>query len=371
MSDATGGIGSANAPVLIMAGGTGGHIFPGIAVALELVARGVPVVWLGSERGLENELVPKAGFALERIAVSGVRGKGLRTLFAAPWRILRAVQQALAVVRRLRPRAAIAFGGFASGPGGIAAWIARRPLLVHEQNRVPGYTNRALARFARRVLAGFPDAFARGAEDTGNPVRAEIAALAPPQQRMASRGGAMRLLVLGGSQGARTLNRALPQVLRALPPGLALDVLHQSGRALLDETRAAYGDAAKVRIEPFLDDMAAAYAEADLVVCRAGALTVAELAAAGVASVLVPFAAAVDDHQTRNAEYLVEHGAAIRVRDDADVVRNLGAVVASLLRDRPRLLAMASAARSLARPDAAARIADACLAEACPSRGTP
>ena len=366
MSDAR----ATSAPVLIMAGGTGGHIFPGIAVARELVARGVPVVWLGSERGLENELVPKAGFALERISVTGIRGKGLRTLLAAPWRIARAVRQALAIVRRLRPRAALAFGGFASGPGGIATWLARRPLLVHEQNRVPGYTNRALARFARRVLAGFPDAFARGAEDTGNPVRAEIASLPAPRERMAGRGGAMRVLVLGGSQGARTLNRALPLVLRALPASLSLAVLHQSGRALHDETRAAYGSDLPVRIEPFLDDMAAAYADADLVVCRAGALTVAELAAAGVARVLVPFPAAVDDHQTRNAEYLVERGAAIRVRDDADLVRNLGAVLASLLRDRPRLIAMATAARSLARPDAAARIADACLAEACPSRGT-
>ncbi|HET9483443.1 MAG TPA: undecaprenyldiphospho-muramoylpentapeptide beta-N-acetylglucosaminyltransferase [Xanthomonadales bacterium] len=356
---------SADAPVLIMAGGTGGHIFPGIAVARELTGRGVPVVWLGSARGLENELVPRAGLPLERITVSGIRGKGPRALLAAPFQVARAVAQALAVVRRLKPRAALAFGGFASGPGGIAAWLARRPLLVHEQNRVPGLTNRVLARFARRVLAGFPDAFAHGAEATGNPVRAEIAALPPPAQRMAQRSGALRVLVLGGSQGARALNRALPTVLRALPAGIAVQVRHQSGRAMHDETVAGYaGLEDRARAEAFIDDMASAYADADLVVCRAGALTIAELCAAGVASVLVPFPAAVDDHQTRNADYLVEHEAAIRIRDDAELVPNLSATLARLLRDRGKLLAMATAARALARPDAAARIADACLAEA-------
>ncbi len=353
-----------DAPVLIMAGGTGGHIFPGIAVARELAARGVPVVWLGSAHGLENELVPKSGIALETIEVSGVRGKGAAALLAAPFRIVRAIAEALAIVRRLRPRAALAFGGFASGPGGIAVWLARRPLIVHEQNRVPGYTNRTLARFARRVLAGFPDAFARDVEATGNPVRVEIAAIASPAHRLASRAGPVRVLVLGGSQGARSLNRAMPAVLRALPADLAVTVRHQAGRASLDATIAAYAGDPRVKIEPFIDDMAAAYTDADLVVCRAGALTLAELCAAGVASVLVPFPAAVDDHQTRNADYLVEHDAAIRIRDDADLTTNLTAALSRLMRDRARLVAMASAARGLARPDAASRIADACLAEA-------
>ena len=354
-----------DAPVLVMAGGTGGHIFPGIAVARELVARGVPVVWLGSSHGLENELVPRAGFPLETIEVAGVRGKGWRTLLAAPFRIARAVSQALRIVRRLRPRAAVAFGGFASGPGGVAAWLERRPLLVHEQNRVPGLTNRALARFARRVLAGFPDAFARGAEAVGNPVRAEIAAVAPPEARFAGRSGPVRVLVLGGSQGARSLNRVVPAALRALPADIDWRVRHQAGRASHDETWAAYADLHdRATVEPFIDDMAAAYAEADLVVCRAGALTIAELCAVGAASVLVPFPAAVDDHQTRNAEYLVEHDAGIRVRDDADLGANLGAALARLLRDRTKLVSMAGAARVLATPDAAARIADACLAEA-------
>ena len=356
---------SAHGPVLIMAGGTGGHIFPGIAVARELAGRGVPVVWLGSERGLENELVPKAGLPLERILVSGVRGKGARALLAAPFQIGRAVLQALAVVRRVRPRAALAFGGFASGPGGIAAWIARRPLLVHEQNRVPGMTNRVLARFARRVLAGFPDAFESGAEATGNPVRAEISALAPPGARMEGRAGPVRILVLGGSQGARALNRAMPSVLRALPATHPVLVLHQSGRAMLDETIAGYaGLEDRARTVAFIEDMAQAYADADLVVCRSGALTLAELCAAGIASVLVPFPAAVDDHQTRNADYLVEHGAAMRIRDDAELVPNLVGGLSRLLRDRATLVTMATAARALARPDAAARIADACLAEA-------
>jgi UDP-N-acetylglucosamine--N-acetylmuramyl-(pentapeptide) pyrophosphoryl-undecaprenol N-acetylglucosamine transferase len=226
-------------------------------------------------------------------------------------------------------------------------------------------TPRVLARLARRVLAGFPDAFERDAEATGNPVRAEIAALAPPAERMQGRAGPLRILVLGGSQGARALNRAMPGVLRALPATLPITVTHQSGRAMLDETIAGYaGLEDRAQAVAFIDDMAQAYADADLVVCRAGALTLAELCAAGVASVLVPFPAAVDDHQTRNADYLVEHGAAMRIRDDAELVPNLVGGLSRLLRDRATLLAMATAARALARPDAAARIADACLAEA-------
>lgn len=356
-------------PVLIMAGGTGGHIFPGIAVARELVTRGVPVAWLGSTHGLENRLVPGAGIALERIAVSGLRGKGAGALLAAPWRVLRGVFQALAVLRRVQPRVVLAFGGYVSGPGGIAAWCARRPLIVHEQNRVPGFTNRVLARLARRVLAGFPDSFAatRG-EAVGNPVRAEIAALPAPEARLGARDGPMRVLVLGGSQGARALNRAVPAalaVLGAVGAGTAIEVRHQAGPSLHADTVAAYaGSPAQVRIEAFIENMAEAYAWADLVICRAGALTLAELCAAGVASVLVPYPHAVDDHQTRNAEYLVARGAAVLVAEGADLDRRLAATLPGLLGDRARVLAMARAARALALPDAAARIADICLAEA-------
>ncbi len=353
-------------PVLIMAGGTGGHIFPGLAVARALRARDVPVVWLGSAGGLECRLVPEAGLPLETVAIGALRGKGIATLLLAPLRLLRAVAQAIAVLRRHRPRSVLSLGGFAAGPGGLAAWLLGRPLLVHEQNRIAGFTNRTLARFARRRLAGFPDA--RGLpgpiEAVGNPVRAEIAALAPPDQRLAGRSGPLRLLVVGGSQGARALNRAVPALLLRLGQQ-SFDVRQQCGPRMLDEARAAHAEAGTTAsVEPFIADMAAAYAWADLVLCRSGALTVAELAAAGVASVLVPFPAAVDDHQTANADFLVAAGAALRVTEGEDFTDRLAAAVAPLLADRPRLLAMADAARALARVDAAERVADACLAEA-------
>jgi UDP-N-acetylglucosamine--N-acetylmuramyl-(pentapeptide) pyrophosphoryl-undecaprenol N-acetylglucosamine transferase len=354
------------APVMILAGGTGGHIFPGIAVGRELVARGVPVVWLGSEVGLENTLVPKAGFPLERIRVSGLRGKGALALLVAPFRLLRAVWQARAVVRRVAPRAVLAMGGFASGPGGVASWLLGRPLLVHEQNRVPGYTNRLLAMVARRVMVGFPDAFGtRRVDAVGNPVRADIAAIPAPAERLVDRQGALRLLVLGGSQGARGLNLAVPKALAALPATLVLEVRHQAGGKMIDDARRAYADAGVgADVVPFIDDMAAAYAWADLIVCRSGALTVAELCAAGVGSVLVPFPAAVDDHQARNAEFLVTTGAAEMLREGADLAERIAAVLARLLGDRSRLTAMAVAARALARPQATGAIADACLEEA-------
>jgi UDP-N-acetylglucosamine--N-acetylmuramyl-(pentapeptide) pyrophosphoryl-undecaprenol N-acetylglucosamine transferase len=354
-------------PVLIMAGGTGGHIFPGIAVAHELSARGVPVAWLGSAQGLENTLVPAAGIALERVGVAGVRGKGVATLLLAPLRLARAVRDASRIVRRLQPRSALALGGFAAGPGGLAARLTRVPLLVHEQNRVPGYTNRVLARFARRVLAGFPDAFApaRHAEHVGNPVRAEIAALAEPARRFAGREGPLRLLVLGGSQGARALNRALPEALAGLRGRVPVQVRHQAGRSGLDAALAEYERHTLVaRVEPFIDDMAAAYAWADLVVCRAGALTLAELCAAGVGSVLVPYPHAVDDHQTRNAEYLRQAGAAVLEAEGPTLAERLVVQLEALASDPERRRAMAHAARALARPQAAARIADACLEEA-------
>lgn len=356
-------------PVLIMAGGTGGHIYPGIAVARALSARGVPVVWLGSEQGLENTIVPAAGIALERVNISGVRGKGLGGLLRAPLRILRAIWQARGVVRRTAPRAALALGGFAAGPGGMACWLARRPLIVHEQNRVPGMTNRVLARVARRVLAGFPDAFpaARQAQWVGNPVRAEIAALPAPATRMAERHGPLHVLVLGGSQGARALNRAMPQVLAALQHEMPLVVRHQTGRALHDDAQAAYAIAdVRAELMPYIEDMAQAYAWADVVVCRAGALTLAELCAAGIGSVLVPYPHAVDDHQTRNAEFVVERGGAMLVREDTTLAQQLTDTLRALLPQRARLLTMAEAARALAMPQAAERIAEICLAEASP-----
>jgi UDP-N-acetylglucosamine--N-acetylmuramyl-(pentapeptide) pyrophosphoryl-undecaprenol N-acetylglucosamine transferase len=351
---------------MVMAGGTGGHIFPALAVAQVLRDRGVPVVWLGAAGAMETRLVPQHGIEIDTLPVAGVRGKGGLTLLAAPFRLLKAVDAARAVLRRRRPRAVIGFGGFASGPGGLAARLAGVPLLVHEQNRAPGMTNRVLSKLARRTLAGFPGSF-DSEEVVGNPVRAQIAALPSPEQRLAGREGALRLLVLGGSQGARALNDALPRALAALGD-IAVEVRHQCGEKLRAEAEQAYAAAGvAARVEAFIDDMAAAYAWADLVVCRAGASTLAELCAAGVGSVLVPFAAAVDDHQTRNAEYLVEHGAAVLLKQDARLAANLLPLLRALAVDPARRLAMAGAARTLARVDAAARIAAIVLEESLPS----
>ena len=355
-----------SAPVLILAGGTGGHIFPGLAVAQALRARDVPVVWLGSAGGMETRLVPQAGIAIETIAVSGLRGKGAATLLKAPVLLLRSLWQALSIVRRLRPRAVLSFGGYAAGPGGLAAWLLRRPLLVHEQNRAPGLTNRVLARFARRVLCGFPGSFVRrDAEAVGNPVRPDIAAIAPPAERFAGREGAVRLLVLGGSQGAFSLNVALPQVLATLPAAQRPQVRHQCGERHAEKARAAYAaSGVEASIEPFIADMAGAYAWADLVVCRAGALTLAELCAAGVGALLVPFPNAVDDHQTRNAEFLAERGAAAIVAEGEGFAERLLAAAQPLLADAPRRLAMARAARDAAMPQAAERVALIVIEEA-------
>ena len=343
-----------------MAGGTGGHIFPGLAVAHALQARGLRVSWLGADGGMETRLVPQQGIAIDTIRVGGVRGKGIGTLLGAPLRILRAVRDAAARLRGRQPSAVVSFGGYAAGPGGLAARIAGIPLLVHEQNRAAGMTNRVLASFASRVLTGFPQTFARETV-VGNPVRREIAAVPPPAQRDFGHAGPMRLLVLGGSQGARALNEAVPRAVAAL--GMPLEIVHQAGEKLLDEARAAYaGAGVQASVEPFIADMAAAYAHADLVVCRAGALTLAELCAAGVGSVLVPFPQAVDDHQTRNAEYLVERGAAVLLPQADDLAARLQAQLAELAIDPARRLRMAEAARALALPDAAERVADAVAA---------
>lgn len=359
-------------PVLILAGGTGGHIFPGLAVAAALAAREVPVAWLGSTGGLESRLVPEAGLDFHGIPVSGLRGKGALAWLAAPWRLFRAIGAALGRVRTLRPRAAVSFGGFAAGPGGLAARLLGVPLIVHEQNRVPGLTNRVLARMARRVVVGFRDAFgaARPTAHLGNPVRAPIAAIAAPERRLGDRpaAGPLRLLVLGGSHGARALNRAVPQALAAIGAADAarpIEVRHQAGRTLFEEARAAYRDAGvAAEVVPFIADMAEAYAWADLVVCRAGALTLAELCAAGVGAVLVPYPHAVDDHQTRNAEALVERGAAVLVPESGRLAEALANAIGRLAASPALRLDMARAARHLALPNAAERIADLVLSEA-------
>lgn len=353
-------------PVMILAGGTGGHIFPGLAVAKELLARDVPVTWLGADGGMETRLVPPHGISIDTIAVRGVRGKGIATLLGAPLKVISAVRHAAAVLRARKPRAVISFGGYAAGPGGLAARIAGVPLFVHEQNRAAGMTNRVLAKLARRVLTGFPDTFAHE-EVVGNPVREEILRVAAPERRLAGRHGPLRLLVLGGSQGARALNTAVPRALAMLRRNVdGMEVRHQCGQSQVEDAERRYAEAGvRASIEPFIADMAEAYGWADVVVCRAGALTLAELCAVGVGSVLVPFPQAVDDHQTRNAGYLVDRGAALLLPQapDTDLATRMAAAVKGIC-GRDELLRMAVAARALARPDAAARVVDIVLAGA-------
>jgi UDP-N-acetylglucosamine--N-acetylmuramyl-(pentapeptide) pyrophosphoryl-undecaprenol N-acetylglucosamine transferase len=352
-------------PVMIMAGGTGGHVFPALAVAGILRQRRREVVWLGTRRGIEARLVPAAGFAIEWIEVEGLRGKGLAGWLTAPFSLLRALWQARAALQRRKPGVVLGCGGFASGPGGIAAWLAGTPLVIHEQNAIVGLTNRCLARFADRVAEGFPGSFARRhcAVHVGNPIRPEIATLPPPRVRLAGRDGPLQLLVFGGSQGAAALNRLLPDAIASLPEAMRPNVLHQSGTRDCEATTAAYrrlGIQAEVRA--FIDDMAGAYAAADFVVSRAGALTVAELAAAGVAAILVPFPAATDDHQTRNANWLAQAGGARVIGErgltSARIAEEISALVSA---GRAGLLAMAEAARSVAITDAAERVAALCL----------
>jgi len=350
--------------VMVMAGGTGGHVFPALAIAGELRAAR-EIVWLGTEKGIEARLVPAAGYQVEWIEVEGLRGKGIGRWLGAPLRLLRAVAQARGALRRRRPGVVLGLGGFASGPGGIAAWLAGTPLVIHEQNAVAGLTNRWLSRFASRIAEGFPGSFpaGRGAIYVGNPVRPEIAALPPPRQRFEARSGPLRLFVFGGSQGASSINRLVPAAVALLPESRRPKVLHQTGARDRESTEAAYRAAGvNADVRAFVDDMASAYAEADLVVSRAGALTVAELAAAGVGAILIPFPAAVDDHQTRNAEWLGRVSAAQVVSETGLTAPELANRLATLLGNgRARLLAMAEAARAQARPDAARRMAELCL----------
>ncbi|NJN47676.1 MAG: undecaprenyldiphospho-muramoylpentapeptide beta-N-acetylglucosaminyltransferase [Candidatus Competibacteraceae bacterium] len=355
---------STQAPVLIMAGGTGGHVFPALAVAERLQQHDMPVVWMGTPQGLEAQLVPATGIPMELISVSGLRGTGLKRLLAAPLMLSRALWQAAAVLRRINPCLALGMGGFASGPGGLMARCLGIPLVIHEQNALAGFTNRCLSRIANPVLEGFPNSFpaTRQALCVGNPVRASIADLPKPEQRFSERRGLARLLVLGGSQGAWQLNRWVPEALAAMAPTERPAVWHQTGSKWHDATAQLYNETGvEARLMPFIQDMAEAYGWADLVLCRAGALTVAELATAGVGAILVPFPHAVGDHQTANARFLEQSGAALLHQQAALTPAYLTELLRGLLSDRTRLLAMASAAQRLAQPDAAERIAMHCL----------
>jgi UDP-N-acetylglucosamine--N-acetylmuramyl-(pentapeptide) pyrophosphoryl-undecaprenol N-acetylglucosamine transferase len=348
--------------ILVMAGGTGGHVMPALAVADCMHSRGWRVVWLGSKQGMEATLVPKHGYQIEWIRFSGLRGKGPVRLALLPLNLLIAFCQSARAIFRVRPDVVLGMGGYVSFPGGMMASLLNRPLVVHEQNSVAGLANRVLAGVADYILSGFP-AVLRNSQWVGNPVRESIVQLPLPGLRFATHRDRLQLLVLGGSLGAQALNEVVPQALKLVPDKRRPQVTHQSGAKHLDALRQSYREAGiSAQAIPFIDDIAVQYSRADLVICRAGALTVSELAAAGVASILVPFPHAVDDHQTRNARFLVDAGAALLVHQRELSPRRLADLMLSLTRER--LLEMANRARGLAKPGAASAVADVCIAAA-------
>jgi UDP-N-acetylglucosamine--N-acetylmuramyl-(pentapeptide) pyrophosphoryl-undecaprenol N-acetylglucosamine transferase len=342
---------------LIMAGGTGGHVFPGLAVADELRAAGWQVIWMGARSGMEARLVPARGYPMAWVRAAALRGKGVLAAVLLPLHLLMGFAQAARAIFRLRPDVVLGMGGYVAFPGGMMASLLARPLAVHEQNAIAGLTNRVLARLADKTMTAFPQALP-GAEWTGNPVRGEIAGLRSPEARFAGREGPLRVLVVGGSLGAQALNECVPRALALLEPRPI--VVHQAGEKHLEALRASYRAAGvEGELVAFIDDMASRYAQADVVVCRAGAITVAELSAGGVASVLVPFPHAVDDHQTANARFLAEAGAALLLPQSELSPQRLAGTLRGL--DRPRLLDMARKARALGRPEAAKLVAARCM----------
>jgi UDP-N-acetylglucosamine--N-acetylmuramyl-(pentapeptide) pyrophosphoryl-undecaprenol N-acetylglucosamine transferase len=347
-----------SATILIMAGGTGGHVFPGLAVADELRGRGWKVVWMGARSGLEARLVPARGYPVEWIRAAALRGKGLAAALFLPLHLFVAFWQSARAIFRVRPDVVLGMGGYVAFPGGMMASLLARPLAVHEQNAIAGLANRVLAGLADRKLEAFPGAL-KGAEWTGNPVRASIASLDVPEKRFQNRTGPLRLLVVGGSLGAQALNECLPRALALIDEAERPAVTHQSGETHLESLRQNYGnEGVKAETLAFIDDMARRYAEADLVICRAGAMTVAELAAGGTASVLVPYPHAVDDHQSANAKFLADRGAAILLPQERLTPESLATLIRSL--DREALLAMAKKARQLGKPEATRAVADRC-----------
>lgn len=349
---------SAQKVALIMAGGTGGHIFPGLALAQELRARGWRVHWLGTPGSMESRIVPPEGFAFEAIDFSGVRGKGLVTLALLPLKLLRAFWQALAVVRRVGPHVAVGLGGYVTFPGGMMAVLAGKPLVLHEQNSVAGLANKVLAGVADRIFTAFPGVLKKG-QWVGNPLRAAFTAQPGPEERFAGRGGPLRLLVVGGSLGARALNEIVPRALALIPEARRPSVTHQSGETQIDALRAHYA-AAGVRAEcvSFITDMARAYAEADAVICRAGASTVTEIAAVGCAALFVPFPFAVDDHQSANARFLVEAGGGWLVQQADLTPQGLAEMIERW--ERPALVQHALAAKKMQKTQATREVVAAC-----------
>jgi UDP-N-acetylglucosamine--N-acetylmuramyl-(pentapeptide) pyrophosphoryl-undecaprenol N-acetylglucosamine transferase len=355
---------TSGANVMITTGGTGGHVFPGLAVATKLIARGARVFWLGTREGMEAKLVPQHGVDFEAISFRGVRGKGLRTLLLGPFALAAACVDSLRVIRRRKPTVVLGFGGFASFPGALMGVATARPLVLHDANAIAGLANRILAYGADRLLAGFPDTFfgrhAARASWVGNPLRDAILALPAPDARFATHEGPLRLLVVGGSLGAQALNERVPTALARLSIGDRPGVVHQAGAAHIDALRDAYARAnVAAECVPFIDDMAGRYAWADLVICRGGAMTVAELAAIGLGSIIVPLPGAIADEQSANAKFLVDAGGAHCVQQDALTPERLGALIEETTREKA--LALARAAYAVGKRDAAERVADACV----------
>ncbi|OQX04082.1 MAG: undecaprenyldiphospho-muramoylpentapeptide beta-N-acetylglucosaminyltransferase [Thiothrix lacustris] len=355
-------------PIMITAGGTGGHVYPGLAVARALIAQGIPVVWMGTRKGLEARVIPEAGIDMAWLDVNGLRGKGWQTLLLAPVNLMRALWQSVQIMRTHKPAAVLGMGGFVAGPGGLMAALLGTPVVIHEQNAVAGLTNKLLSRFSRRVLEGFPGTFASSQKvmATGNPVRLDIASLPAPLERLADRDDQpVHILVVGGSLGAQALNQIVPQALAQFAVTSRPMVRHQAGVKNIDAARSEYATAGvDAQVTPFIEDMAEAYAWADLVICRSGALTIAELAATGVAALLVPYPYAVDDHQTANAKYLADNGAALLLQQRDLTADTLAGVLKTLCADRAQLRQMSVASRALAKPHATAQVAAICAAYA-------
>lgn len=346
--------------LLVMAGGTGGHVYPAMAVADHLQAKGWNIVWLCTVGGMENRLLANKNYQKAMMTMRGVRGKGLMGWLLLPIKLSLALAQAYSAIAKYKPNLVLGMGGFAAFPGGLMAYVMRKPLLIHEQNSVAGLTNKTLSHFASRVLSAFPAAFGTKATLVGNPVRAEITQVAEPEDRMQTRSGPLRLLVVGGSLGAQALNQVLPTALATIAMAKRPQVVHQAGEKHITDLKAHYEQAGvKAEAMAYIEDMAAMYSWADIVICRAGALTIAELSAAGVASVLVPFPHAVDDHQTTNALYLADADAAILVSQSSFTAEKLAGLIQNLSREQ--CLSMAIKARALGKPEATASVANICM----------
>ncbi len=350
-------------PVMILAGGTGGHVFPALAVANELRDRGVPIIWVGTNKGIESRIVPAAGFPLAIMSVQGLRGKGLLQYVRAPLIILKALFESLSIVLKHKPCALLGMGGFVAGPCSLIGVLLRKPLIIHEQNAIVGLTNRILAPLSRIMFTGFPIKYnKRNLEFCGNPVRRKLMEIAGPEQRMVDRGVSKRLLIVGGSQGAVSLNQYIPQALGIISSSIQIEVWHQTGANRHELVLENYQkNNLQAKVNEFIDDIDQAYAWADLIVCRSGAITLAEVAAVGLGAVLVPYPYAVDDHQTANAQSYVDAGAARLIPESEMTTEKLAETLRVLLSDSQQLMDMACAAKKLGKTNASKRVADECM----------